>query len=95
MPLIVLPKSCSCLRPRVPSRRTNAALTTHQHSVLVTTIRPQSALSAGRGTGNGRDADGPEEERPALLRTLGMRVCETHSHRTHAGGLQRAAQCAR
>jgi len=43
----------------------------------------------------GRDADGPEEERPALLRTLGMRVCETHSHRTHAGGLQRAAQCAR
>jgi len=85
----------TCLRPRVPSRRTNAALTTHQHSVLVTTIRPQSALSAGRGTGNGRDADGPEEERPALLRTLGMRVCETHSHRTHAGGLQRAAQCAR
>ena len=34
------------MRPRVPSRRTNAALTTHQHSVLVTTIRPQPSVPA-------------------------------------------------
>ena len=54
LPLNVSAFSRPCKLPRVPSRRTNAALTTHQHSNLVTTIRPGAALSADHVTGNGR-----------------------------------------